>query len=248
MKTELKFVRKLFKTNDNSFKEYLKNCEIIKQDSSIWSNTFLNFYPFQSEMSQVSAPKIYTKKPSKDSGVILTKIFEEQMYYAHQIENANWGTEFYLYNYSKKMEVLLNEENYLFHFTTKTEDLLKNEGYLYDSPLKIRLLFNDQNDDEKMKLAQVEFVCFDTNFLIEKVLFYSFDKDLDEETFTIDTYFYNDDNKIIFIEQNGFYEEEKNVFDTRTFRFEYMNDKVNIYSKQMKLNGEFTEQQLFPCN
>jgi len=64
----------------------------------------------------------------------------------------------------------------------------------------------------------------------------------------IDTYHYDEDKKVSFIERNGFYEEENNVLDTRTFRFEYVNEKVKIYSKQMKLNGEIKEQQIFPKN
>jgi hypothetical protein len=248
MKQDLKFIRNLFKTNLNSFKEYLRSSEKIEHYSCVWSNNFLDFFPFCSEMGQIRPPKIYREKPLKNTNVILTKVFEEQMYYAAQMEKANWGTEFYLYNYSEKMNVLLNEEDYFFCFTPKTKELLKNEGYLYSSPFKIRLRFDDQNDDEKMKLSQVEFVSFDNKKAIKKVIFYSLDKDAEEETFMVDTYFNNEDNKVCSIERNGFYDDEENVSDTRTFRFEYINDKVNIYTKQLKLNGEFTEQQLFPCN
>ena len=244
----MKFIRKLFKANYNSFKDYSKNSEAIKSQTNIWSNSFLDFYPFQSEMDQLTPPKIYKERPNHEEGVILTKIYNELMYCALQVENQNWGTQFYLHNYSEKMKVLKNEEDYLLHFSEKTKELLKKEGYLYDFPFKIRLLFNDQNDDEKMKLSQVEFVNFDTNGAIKTILYYSFDKDCEEETFMIDTYHYDEDKKVSFIERNGFYEEENNVLDTRTFRFEYVNEKVKIYSKQMKLNGEIKEQQIFPGN
>ncbi|MBG9455691.1 hypothetical protein ABE61_16865 [Lysinibacillus sphaericus] len=62
-----------------------------------------------------------------------------------------------------------------------------------------------------------------------------------EETFRTDRYLYNDNNTIQTIIRDGFFEEKINVLHTRTFRFEYVNGDVLIYSKQLKKNLKVVE-------
>lgn len=62
------------------------------------------------------------------------------------------------------------------------------------------------------------------------------DEELNEETFLVDKYSYNSNATIDTIIRNGFYHESKNIIPTTTFRFEYVNEDLFIYTKQLKPN------------
>ncbi|KOS60273.1 hypothetical protein FJQ98_11455 [Lysinibacillus agricola] len=106
--------------------------------------------------------------------------------------------------------------------------------------MKLYLRFLN-NDNDEIVLEQVYCVVFKET-VIEKVLFYLKDVDLDgdeelnEETFLMDEYSYNSNATIDTIIRNGFYHESKNIIPTTTFRFEYVNEDIFIYTKQLKLN------------
>ncbi|MDM5250389.1 hypothetical protein [Lysinibacillus sp. G4S2] len=81
--------------------------------------------------------------------------------------------------------------------------------------------------------------------MIEKILFYTRDDDMDEETFMVDRYSYNDNSTVHTIIRDGFFEEKIKILPTRTFRFEYVNGDVLIYSKQLKKNLKVVEDLLY---
>jgi hypothetical protein len=103
------------------------------------------------------------------------------------------------------------------------------------------------NDNDEIVLEQVYCVVLKET-VIEKVLFYLKDVDLDgdeelnEETFLVDEYLYNSNQAVDTIIRNGFYHENKNSIPTTTFRFEYVDEGIFIYSKQMKQNQVDVEQ------
>jgi hypothetical protein len=100
------------------------------------------------------------------------------------------------------------------------------------------------NDADEMVLSQVYCVIYKGS-VIEKVIYYTRDDDIGEETFRTDRYLYNDNNTIQTIIRDGFFEEKINVLHTRTFRFEYVNGDVLIYSKQLKKNLKVVEDLLY---
>lgn len=92
------------------------------------------------------------------------------------------------------------------------------------------------NDDDEIVLFNI-YCIIAQNSVIEKIIFYSMDKDQDEETFMVDHYSYLQNGDIEFIERNGFYDNKKNILPTRTFRFQYESTKILIYSKQKRANN-----------
>jgi hypothetical protein len=117
--------------------------------------------------------------------------------------------------------------------------------YLYNDHNKTKLMYNAENEDEKMLLVQIHHLVTDGE-LIQKSLYYMRDEEQDEETFFQDKYEY-DENKIFnHIIRNGFYKNKENNLPTRIFRFEYTNNKVIIYSKQENINGNLIEEQIYP--
>jgi hypothetical protein len=55
---------------------------------------------------------------------------------------------------------------------------------------KIRLFYENQNDEEKILLSQLEYKIME-NDIVDKVYSYMYDPDMEEETFYVFKYFYN---------------------------------------------------------
>ena len=203
---EYELLLKIFEKYYDSYEEMLYRVKDVENDTVIWSDSFLEFFPYQYALSQLKEPKIYKTEPESNEGVIVNKLKDGELYYSYKKENKGWGSVF----------------------------VIKEDG------MKRYLRFLN-NDNDEMVLEQVYCVVLkDTK--IEKVLFYLKDLDLDEdeelneETFLVDKYSYNSNETIDTIIRNGFYHENNNIIPTTTFRFEYTNEDIFIYSKQMKLN------------
>ena len=134
---------------------------------------------------------------------------------------------------------------YAFQFNQKN---LGSEFYLYGENTKTRLKYDDQNMSDKILLSQICHIVFE-NELVQKVISYMPDEDMGD-TFMVDKYVYDDQKRVKNIFRKGYYENENDThnFDEcdRTFRFDYENNKVLIFSKQLKLNGENRFELIFP--
>jgi len=92
-----------------------------------------------------------------------------------------------------------NEIYYSFQYSNKEWG---TEFYLTDEQNnKMRLFYENQNEDEKMLLSQFDYKVMNGN-VIDKVFCYMYDSDMEEETFYIYEYFYVNDkiSKIIRID------------------------------------------------
>jgi len=107
---------------------------------------------------------------------------------------------------------------------------------------KICLRFLSNRAGE-MVLSQVHCIIYEGS-VIEK-LFYKRGDDRNKETFMVDRYSYNDNLTAHTIIRDGFFEEKIRILSTRTFRFEYVNGDVLIYSKQLKKNLKVVEDLLY---
>lgn len=144
-----------------------------------------------------------------------------------------------------KNGIIVNKfKNNELYFSYNAENIGWGSSFIINKDeKKIRLsFFRDKNDE--MILRQIYCIEY-KEFVIEKRLFYQRDDYAKEETFMVDNYLYNDDGTIHSIIRNGFFEEKTNVLPTRTFRFEYANGDVYIYSKQLKKNQEVVEDLLY---
>lgn len=219
MKDDYKFIRKIFKEYKFSYSDLFNKIDAIENETVIWSDTYLEFYPYQNALNQLKKPKIYKSEPESKKAVIVNKLKENKVYYSYHAENKGWGSVFIIY---------------------------KND-------VKICLMYSN-NDDNEIALNQVYYISYKNESTIDKILYYMKDEDVDgdkefdEETFMIDGYLYNKNDKIDSIVRNGFYEKKKNIFPTNTFRFDYISDKVLIYSRQLKKNGSDVEELIFTLN
>ncbi|WP_028532291.1 hypothetical protein [Paenibacillus sp. UNC217MF] len=203
---EYDLLLRIFEKYYDSYEEMLNRAKNVEQDTVIWSDSFLEFFPYQNALNQLKKPQIYKTEPESNEGVIVNKLKDGELYYSYDKENKGWGSVF----------------------------VIKEEG------MKLYLRFLN-NDNDEIVLEQVYCVVLKET-VIEKVLFYLKDVDLDgdeelnEETFLVDEYLYNSNQAVDTIIRNGFYHENKNSIPTTTFRFEYVDEGILIYSKQMKQN------------
>jgi len=209
---EYDLLLRIFEKYYDSYEELLNRAKNVEQDTVIWSDSFLEFFPYQNALNQLKKPKIYKTEPESNEGVIVNKLKDGELYYSYDKENKGWGSVF----------------------------VIKEDG------MKLYLRFLN-NDNDEIVLEQVYCVVLKET-VIEKVLFYLKDVDLDgdeelnEETFLVDEYLYNSNQAVDTIIRNGFYHENKNSIPTTTFRFEYVDEGILIYSKQMKQNQVDVEQ------
>lgn len=209
---EYDLLLRIFGKYYDSYEELLNRAKNVEQDTVIWSDSFLEFFPYQNALNQLKKPKIYKTEPESNEGVIVNKLKDGELYYSYEKENKGWGSVF----------------------------VIKEDG------MKLYLRFLN-NDNDEIVLEQVYCVVLKET-VIEKVLFYLKDVDLDgdeelnEETFLVDEYLYNSNQAVDTIIRNGFYHENKNSIPTTTFRFEYVDEGILIYSKQMKQNQVDVEQ------
>jgi hypothetical protein len=88
-----------------------------------------------------------------------------------------------------------------------------SEFYIDDEQSnKMRLFYENQNEEEKMLLSQLDYKVMDGN-IVKKVYCYMYDPDMDEETFYIFEYFYNQEKINEILRFNYFDEGSKIIFD-----------------------------------
>ncbi|MFC9538989.1 hypothetical protein ACFTQ7_03800 [Lysinibacillus sp. NPDC056959] len=206
---DYEMIVRIFEEYGSLYKVLLNKVEDIVNETVLWSNSYLEFYPYQYELNQLPKPKIYKNEPKRKEGIIVNRLKNNELYFSYRAENKGWGSSFIINEVEKK--------------------------------ICLRFL---NNDDDEMVLSQVYCVIYKRS-MIEKVIYYTRDDDIGEETFRTDRYLYNDNNTIQTIIRDGFFEEKINVLHTRTFRFEYVNGDVLIYSKQLKKNLKVVEDLLY---
>lgn len=206
---DYEMIVRIFEEYRSLYKVLLNKVEEIRNETVLWSNSYLELYPYQYELNQLPKPKIYKNEPKCMEGIIVNRLKNNELYFSYRAENKGWGSSFIINEVEKK--------------------------------ICLRFL---NNDDDEMVLSQVYCVIYKGS-VIEKVIYYTRDDDIGEETFRTDRYLYNDNNTIQTIIRDGFFEEKINVLHTRTFRFEYVNGDVLIYSKQLKKNLKVVEDLLY---
>ncbi|MGY3188922.1 hypothetical protein [Lysinibacillus sp. TE18511] len=206
---DYEMIVRIFEEYESLYKVLLNQVEDIGNETVLWSDSYLELYPYQYELNQLPKPKIYKNEPKCKEGIIVNRLKKNELYFSYHAENKGWGSSFIINEVEKK--------------------------------ICLRFL---NNDDDEMVLSQVYCVIYKGS-VIEKVIYYTRDDDIGEETFRTDRYLYNDNNTIQTIIRDGFFEEKINVLHTRTFRFEYVNGGVRIYSKQLKKNLKVVEDLLY---
>lgn len=207
LEEDYKFILKIFSDYYTSYNIMLDQAEAIGEETIVWSDSYLEFYPFQYALNRFKKPRIYKTEPQSKEGIIVSKLKNGETYYASHAENNLWGTNFII-----------------------------DEG---QTKLCLKFINNEKNI---MTLNQLYCIKYEDS-LVHKV--FSYMKDGNEENFSTLKYFYNGDNVIQAILSEGFNKEKSNVLAPCTYRFEYEINNIFIYAKQLKKNGQNSEQLMY---
>lgn len=88
------FAKDIFKKYKNAYRSMLFCAEDIVCDHVVWSDSYLEFYPYQREMDQVKKTKYYKSMPASTEGVVTSKFKGGAWYYSYREENRAWGSVF----------------------------------------------------------------------------------------------------------------------------------------------------------
>ena len=197
MNNELLFIKDKFNENLKQYKKHFKNFEKIENYETKWSySTSIDFYPYESSMYGFKPSKLYNTNPLSENS-------KETI-----IQNRFRNKEiFYSFNYHKK------EWGSEFYFDDE-----KNN--------KMRLFYEDQNEEGKILLSQLKYKIIDKN-IVKKVYSYMYDHDMEKETFFIFDYFY-EQNKIIKIVRSDYFKIHPVVIFDKTNNFNIKKIKNRI--------------------
>jgi hypothetical protein len=91
---EYDLLLRIFGKYYDSYEEMLNRAKNVEQDTVIWSDSFLEFFPYQNALNQLKKPKIYKTEPESNEGVIVNKLKDGELYYSYDKENKGWGSVF----------------------------------------------------------------------------------------------------------------------------------------------------------
>lgn len=200
------FIIEQFEKHLNLFKEHLQQVDDVKNYTTLWSNAFLESYPFQYEMNQLPTVKLFRRKPINQLGKIESRLINNKVYFAKQIDNEIRNVSFYM------------------------ED-------------KNRMILRYVMRNNQMLLSQINYLVIKDSNIQKRIYFMRDEKDA--ETFMVDIYEYDESCRIHSINRNGYYKGKSKILPERVFRFEYNDNNVEIYSKQLISTG-LNEIKIFP--
>jgi len=216
---DLNLILEIYEKYSQSYETLLNQAESVENKAILWSEFRLELYPHECALNAYKKPKIYKKYPVPGESFTINWLKNDEVFYYY---NAT------IY----ESETISNESGASF---------ILNET---NNKICLRFLGESNGETDKMVLYQIYCVVYKDS-LINKILFYEREYDdgvIDSERFETDKYSYNDNETIHTIVRDGFNWERDNILNTRTFRFDYVDGDILIYSKQLKLNLEDTEE------
>ena len=211
---------RVFKKYKYSYEQLLSQNENTKADSVIWSETYLDFYPFQHilDYNRKTPTKSYGVKPNNSERLIESRLKisgnDCDVYYSYSVEH-------------KDNEVVF---------------CVKENG------AKVFLKFGVCYGTNAVALHYIYIVFYHESTAIDKVLFYCSNEFEEVERFSMSQYLYNSEGRVNKIIRDGLakqYSVDFTVVPTITFRFDYKDEKTLIYAKQLKLDGTDNEKIIF---
>lgn len=98
----------------------LNQVEDIRNQTVLWSNTYLEMYPFQYELNQLPKPKIYKNEPKCKEGIIVNNLKNNELYYSFKAENKGWGSSFIIYE---------DESKFCLRFLSEDDKMILSQVY-----------------------------------------------------------------------------------------------------------------------
>jgi hypothetical protein len=110
------FIKDIHDKNKMLFDKYFENSSLINDAYIVWSDSYLDFSPYQSEMNQTVSTKIYKKEPKNNIGKVLNKYNKRnELFYSCKYKQENFGTIFYQNNEKEKHKLLYTQNKGLWN-------------------------------------------------------------------------------------------------------------------------------------
>lgn len=160
MDNDYKKVVEMFQQHEKSFNERKEKMSAISFSKVNWSNTYLDFIPYESIINQLKPPKIFEKEKKAS---IKNHFLGDKLIYSFNNENENWGNIFIDYLEDHKMWFLFSE-NYddemilqqLRIAYYENERIIKQIFYLSDKDAEEETFMVDLfNYDKEAKLESI---------------------------------------------------------------------------------------------
>jgi hypothetical protein len=163
---DYKSIINLFDQNKELFGKRKNESNAITFSKINWSETFLDFTPFESIFNQMKTPKVFSEEKIPS---VKNHFINEKLFYSFDVENENWGTVFIDYN---------ENYNHYFRYDENFDDemVLRQLKLIYFNNQKISksifYLFNDDTDEETFMVDLYEYNEDNTYKLITRNGFY----------------------------------------------------------------------------
>jgi len=162
MKTEELFLKDLFEKHYDLFEKHYNDMVAIENYKTLWSSSYLDFHPYQSEMGQAIPAKIYKKKPTNLSDKILNRFKEDEIYYSCRYGKEFWGSVFYFYDNVNKVRLL--------YVDNKNKMVLSQIDYLNINNLHINKRLFYMRDSREKETFYADDYLYNDNSIIELIV------------------------------------------------------------------------------
>ena len=114
MEKEYILIKEKFNENFKQYKKHLKFFEKINNYETNYSNSYIDFFPYESIMNGYKPAILYKNKPlsNKNENFIENRIKDNEIYYSYNGLHKEWGSEFYFTDEQKnKTRLFYTNEN-----------------------------------------------------------------------------------------------------------------------------------------
>ena len=175
MEKEYVLIKEKFNENFKQYNKHLKFFEKINNYETNYSNSYIDFFPYESIMNGYKPAFLFKNKPvsKKDENFIENRIKDNEIYYSYNAIHKEWGSEFYFTD--KK-----NNKTRLFYTNDNDDEkmLLTQLYYKIMNGLFVESVYCYMND---FNMEEETFYLFEYKYTkenIEKIIWYNyFDKE-----------------------------------------------------------------------
>lgn len=133
---------------------------------------------------------------------------------------------------------LINNKAY---FARQIDNEIRNVSFYIEDTDRMTLRYVMRNT--QMSLSQINYLVIKDSNILKRIFFMR--DETNAETFMVDTYKYDESCRVHSINRNGYYKGKSKILPERIFRFEYNDNNVEIYSKQL-ISTSLNEIKIFP--
>lgn len=181
-KQDLEKIKSLFDYYQYRYDEISEYFSSLNYTEIKYSNVYMDFYPFESDLQGYKAGKFYKKTPRNINKTITNKLINDKIYYCFDTQNKLWGERFYIYEDTRTIYLCYT----INHFTDKME---LSMIYLmeYDNNVTVRVFFFG-NDNALGYKSMVDYREYDT--LKNNITIHNYDYLFEQQKWEYSGYYY----------------------------------------------------------